>query len=126
MPRILVAEDSYALANLLSFVLENAGLEVDLHRAGDTAMSASLSERYDVILLDQQMPHRSGLEIIESLRSQGPNLDTPVFLCTAKTHELDIEQQQVRLRINQVFQKPFSPKDLVHHVTSATQTVAVE
>lgn len=126
MARILVAEDSFALANLLSFVLQNAGFDVDLHRAGDTALKASLAERYDLILLDQQMPHYSGLEIVESLRSQGPNMDTPVILCTAKTHELDMESHQARLRINNIFQKPFSPKSLVQYLTAAVQPVAVE
>lgn len=126
MARILVAEDNYAVANLLSFILENAGYEVDLHRAGDTALTALLSESFDAILLDQQMPGRSGLEIVESLRRRGPNMDTPVFLCTAKSHESETEYQQAHLQISRVFHKPFSPKELVQHLTLAIQAVVVE
>lgn len=113
MNRILVAEDSLALANLLTFVLRNAGYEVEMHRNGQTAWEALERQAYDAILLDQQMPLKTGLEVIQAIRSAGPNQQTPVFLCTAKSHELGLVALQSRLRIEHVFHKPFSPKELV-------------
>lgn len=113
MSRILVAEDSFALANLLDFTLKNAGFEVSLHRTGADACAAAMSQRFDIILLDQQMPRMTGIEVIEHIRSGGPNLDTPTYLCTAKSHEIDREYVQGKLKVLTVFDKPFSPKDLV-------------
>lgn len=124
MTRILVAEDSFALANLLSFVLKNAGFEVDMHRTGSDAVEAGQSSTYDIILLDQQMPGLTGLEVIEQLRAGGPNQTTPIYLCTAKTHEIDIADIKQRLGVTDVFHKPFSPKSLVENLTSATTTAA--
>lgn len=118
MPSILVAEDSFALANLLEFVLKNAGFEVDLHRSGDSACAAAQSREYDIILLDQQMPGITGVETTELLRASGPNMRTPVFLCTAKIHELDLDFIRNHLHVQEVFNKPFSPKDLVEVLQS--------
>lgn len=121
MSQILVAEDSFALANLLCFVLKNAGFEVDLHRNGQSAHEAVCRSSYDIILLDQQMPKLTGLEIIESIRSGGPNVTTPIFLCTAKSHELDVADKRERLAISAIIHKPFSPKDLVYQLQHALQ-----
>ncbi len=126
MCKILVAEDSFALANLLTFVLSNAGYTVDLHRTGASAYEACCRRKYDLILLDQQMPKMTGLEVIEAIRTAGPNSHTPVFLCTAKSHELGIEAVQERLAISAVFQKPFSPKDLVRHLKTVSQPAMTE
>jgi two-component system, chemotaxis family, chemotaxis protein CheY len=124
--RILVAEDSFALANLLSFVLKNAGFDVDLHRNGQSAWEASQNHKYDLILLDQQMPFKSGLEVIEALRQHGPNGQTPVFLCTAKSHELGLDEVRTRLAICGVFHKPFSPKELVAQLQAFTLPALAE
>lgn len=126
MCKILVAEDSFALANLLNFVLKNAGYDVELHRTGASAYAPICNQKYELILLDQQMPKMTGLEVIEALRAEGPNRQTPVFLCTAKSHELGIEEIQERLAITAVFHKPFSPKELVRHLKAAAQPAVVE
>lgn len=125
MSQILVAEDSFALANLLCFVLKNAGFEVDLHRNGQSAYEAVCRRNYDILLLDQQMPKMTGLEIIESIRSGGPNRETPVFLCTAKSHEINVEASPERLAISAIIHKPFSPKDLVYQLQNAVQPLKV-
>ncbi len=126
MCRILVAEDSFALANLLTFVLKNSGFEVDLHRTGSSALKAGSTQKYDMILLDQQMPHLTGLEVIEALRGEGPNLDTPVFLCTAKSHEINANEVKQRLAVAEVFQKPFSPKELVARLKTIAPAAVAE
>lgn len=125
MSQILVAEDSFALANLLCFVLKNAGFEVDLHRNGQSAYEAVCRRNYDILLLDQQMPKMTGLEIIDAIRSDGPNRETPVFLCTAKSHEIDAEAKLERLAISAIIHKPFSPKDLVYQLQNAVKPLKV-
>lgn len=118
MSNILVAEDSFALANLLEFVLTNAGFEVTICRTGGAARDAAASKNFDLISLDQQMPTMTGIEVLESVREGGPNVNTPVFLCTAKTHELDLDYLKDTLRIAGIFHKPFSPKELVAELTA--------
>jgi CheY-like chemotaxis protein len=125
MAKILVAEDSFALANLLNFVLSNAGFEVELHRHGASALASCQRHQFDLILLDHQMPHVSGLEIIEQIRGAGPNQQTPAFLCTAKSHELRLAEYSQSLNISGVFHKPFSPRDLVSRLQAFVQPSVV-
>lgn len=113
VPKILIAEDSFALANLLEFVLKRSNFEVRVARHGSQAATFAEQNPYDAIVLDQQMPGMTGLEVLRKLRAGGPNQNTPVYLCTAKTHELDLVRLQVELNIEGVFHKPFSPRDLV-------------
>ncbi len=122
MHSVLVAEDSFALANLLEFVLKSSGFGVEVHRCGTSAYEAATARPFDLILLDQQMPGRTGIEVLESLRATGPNLLTPTFLCTAKCHELDLQYLQAALNLSGVFHKPFSPKDLVRTFQSTLQS----
>lgn len=121
MEKILVAEDSFALANLLEFVLKNAGFEVNVNRSGDAACKAAMAEEFDLLLLDQQMPGMLGTEVLETIRRAGPNQSKPAFLCTAKTHELDLEDLREMLQVTDVFHKPFSPKDLVARLKTELQ-----
>lgn len=125
MRKVLVAEDSFALANLLEFVLTNAGFDVAIFRTGAAAYAAVLDCSFDLILLDQQMPKMTGVEVLQGLRAAGPNQETPVFLCTAKVHELDLEELTRALNLAGVFHKPFSPKDLVEQLRNASQPIAL-
>jgi len=113
MHKILVAEDSHALANLIEFVLKSAGFDTRICRTGAAACEAACAEKFSLILLDQQMPKMTGTEVVEALRARGPNYETPVYLCTAKTHELDLDYLRQSLHVTDVFHKPFSPRDLV-------------
>ena len=59
--KILIAEDSFALANLLNFLFSNAGFEVSICRSGDAAAKAAQERKFDAILVDQQMPAMTGV-----------------------------------------------------------------
>ncbi|MEM7474109.1 MAG: response regulator [Planctomycetota bacterium] len=121
MDKILVAEDSFALANLLEFVLSNAGFDVTLCRTGSSAWQTAQEQKFDILLLDQQMPGMTGVEVLTAIRNDSPNRETNAFLCTAKTHELDLQNLHETLAIKGVFHKPFSPKDLVENLKQQTQ-----
>ena len=66
---------------------------------------------------------RSRIEVLTTIRASGPNQETPVFLCTAKTHELDIDRLSSSLKVTGVFHKPFSPKELVVQLKTACLSV---
>ena len=67
--RILYMEDDAGLARLLQRRLNRAGYHLDIAADGDEGLSLYESGSYDVLLLDQEMPGKSGLDVIRILAS---------------------------------------------------------
>ncbi len=86
---VLVVEDDRDLAaNVLEY-LELGGIECDYAERGNQALkliednlTASIEERYDVIVMDVQLPGIDGLTICREIRKN--NIFTPVLILTAK------------------------------------------
>ncbi len=66
--RILVADDNAANCKILKSVLENAGHEVDIVHDGEAALAALDRARFDLALLDVNMPEVSGYEVAKLYR----------------------------------------------------------
>ncbi|MBS1150664.1 MAG: DNA-binding response regulator [Myxococcaceae bacterium] len=79
--RVLLAEDTPALAASLVQGLTEEGLTVDLSRDGEDALHQATEIPYDAIILDRMMPKLDGLTVLRRLRAQGRR--TPVLLLTA-------------------------------------------
>src|SRR5512142_2190697 len=80
--RVLVVEDEAKVAGALADGLAAEGHAVALAPTGEDAFYALSHESYDLVLLDLQLPRRSGLEVLASLRRRG--LQTPVLILTAR------------------------------------------
>ena len=79
--RVLLAEDSQINLSLFKIILERVGLQVDLAADGQQAVEMACAQKYDLILMDVQMPVLDGLEASRLLRMKG--LTTPVIALTA-------------------------------------------
>lgn len=66
--KVLVVDDNVDLVEMLAILVEDAGHEVRKALDGESAVSAALSYRPDVILLDLGLPVLSGLEVARELR----------------------------------------------------------
>lgn len=80
--RLLLIEDNESIGKGLYSGLNQAGYAVDWVRDGETAQSAFHSEQYDVAVLDLGLPRKSGIEVLDELRSRGEKV--PVLILTAK------------------------------------------
>ncbi len=78
---VLVAEDTPALQLLVKKMLEGLGLEVSVVVNGAQAVAQARSTRFDLILMDMQMPGMDGIEANKVLRSEGDQ--TPIVALTA-------------------------------------------
>ncbi len=91
--RALIAEDAPELQSLERRVLKSMGLDVTVANNGKEAVDLALSENFDVILMDMQMPEMDGIEATEMLRSIG--YEKPIIALTANVmaqHQSQFEQ----------------------------------
>ncbi|MCC7320545.1 MAG: response regulator [Rubellimicrobium sp.] len=83
--RILLAEDDEISQGLVKMLLGETG-EIDLTIAGDgrTALVAALTERFDLMIIDQNLPQITGDRIVRQIRAgQGRNARTPILRFSA-------------------------------------------
>ena len=86
--RVLIIEDDRMLARLVERTLGDAGFTVDVTRSADEGRDAALASVYDAVLLDLELPDRSGLEVVRTLRREGR--DVPVLIMTGRDDDQDI------------------------------------
>jgi PAS domain S-box-containing protein len=79
--RLLVVDDGEENRELLQLVLEEVGLEVEGAENGQVGVDKARSGRFDVILMDMQMPVMDGYTATTILRQEG--LQTPILALTA-------------------------------------------
>src|SRR5882672_9489189 len=82
-PSILVADDDPYVVRLLKQYLELAGYDVACAYDGMHAMHMARERRFDLIILDINMPTTNGYKVLESLRTRPATAYTPVIIVTA-------------------------------------------
>ena len=88
--RVLVAEDSVDNQILVGRFLKLAGAQVDMAENGEVALKKMHNGKYDIVLMDLQMPLKDGYETTAQLRREG--YKTPIIALTA--HAMEEEQRR--------------------------------
>ncbi|MEI5680075.1 response regulator transcription factor [Mesorhizobium sp. CGMCC 1.15528] len=81
--RILVVEDNVTLANGLAAVLRGSGYAVDIVGDGASAVAVLATERFDVVVLDLNLPEMDGLDVLRTMRARQNNAS--VLILTARS-----------------------------------------
>lgn len=84
MAKVLCIDDEASIINIYEEVLIEL-LNHDLTTSLDAreARDLCLNEKYDLIISDYQMPNLTGSEIVNEIRSHGPNKETPLIFISA-------------------------------------------
>ena len=109
--RILVAEDNAINREVAETLLRDLGYEVDLAHDGAQAVAMAAGRRYDVILMDVQMPVMDGLEATRALRRADSTGDTPIIAMTANAFDSDRERC-LEAGMDDFLGKPVDPEAL--------------
>ena len=78
----LLVEDNLSLAETVIAFFELEGIDCDYAATGPQGLELALSNEYQTILLDINLPRMNGLEVCEALRHQG--VEVPVLMLTAR------------------------------------------
>lgn len=109
--KILLADDSMTAQKMGKDILTAAGYEVTAVSNG-AAASKKLNDKFDVIILDINMPGYTGLEICEKVRASMEIAKTPVLLTSGKMEHYEPADIQ-RVKADGVIIKPFEATDLI-------------
>jgi len=88
--KILLAEDSQDNQRLIEMYIKKTGACLDIVDNGQLAVERGLSDEYDLILMDMQMPVMDGIEAIAKLRAAG--YTKPIISLTANAMQSDRER----------------------------------
>jgi len=90
--RILLAEDDPNISVIAKLSLEKiGGFDVTVVNNGESALSEALTQKYDLILLDEMMPKMNGLSVCREYKSQCAQ-PKPIIFLSAKSQESDIRE----------------------------------
>lgn len=111
--RILLVDDEAEMVEPLSRILSREGYVVDVAYDGDRGSQLATQSTYDLLILDWMLPHQSGLEICQQIRSRGNS--TPVLFLTAKD-TIDDRVQGLDAGADDYLVKPFELRELLARV----------
>lgn len=111
--KILLVDDEVELTDPLTRLLQREGYEVDVADNGVTGAGLAVENNYDLLILDWMLPHKSGLEICQELRSH--SLTTPVLFLTAKD-TVDDRVLGLDAGADDYLVKPFELRELLARV----------
>ncbi|NNG25965.1 MAG: response regulator transcription factor, partial [Ignavibacteriaceae bacterium] len=113
MKKILVIEDDPAILTGLEALLEEEHYEVSSSSDGLEGYEKARIEKFDLIILDLQLPGKNGMDVCKDLRKAGVN--TPILMLTVKKEELD-KVLGLELGADDYVTKPFSPRELLARI----------
>jgi phosphoserine phosphatase RsbU/P len=108
-PRILVVDDNDDNRYTLTLYLELEGYtNIETAQDGEEAIARLKGERFDLVLLDVQMPKVDGYQVLTWLKDQAPLRDLPVIMISA-LNEMNSVVRCIELGAVDYLLKPFNP-----------------
>ncbi len=114
MRRILIIDDDVALSDITKEMLENYEYEVEQAGSVDEAFALLTDRRYDLILLDINLPDGTGFDVCEELRRVS---SVPVIFASART-SVDDRVSGFEKGGDDYISKPYSMKELLVRINA--------
>jgi CheY-like chemotaxis protein len=112
--RLLWVDDEIDLLRPHLLFMQGRGYHVDAASNGDDAIELVRVSPYDLVLLDEHMPGRTGMEVLDEIRRLDPRV--PVVMVT-KSEEDRTMTEAIGRRVSDYLVKPTSPRQVLSVVT---------
>ena len=121
--RLLIVEDEKKLCDTVAKSLYGAGYEVDTCYDGDEALDYIFAEKYDLIVLDLNLPGTDGMDVLRELRQRDE--ETKVLVLSARSQIAD-KVEGLDAGANDYMEKPFHLQELEARIRSLTRRKFVQ
>ncbi len=119
MTKVLVADDDPLTMAGIAALLDKSNFDVVATvNTGAAVLDTLPSARPDLLILDNAMPERSGLDVLRTLRSRGDA--RPVVLLTGGLND-ELAREAIQLSVNGIVIKATAPRDLLTCLESVVQ-----
>jgi len=115
--KILIIEDDTPVAVMMVHVLARAGCDVLVANTGRKGMELAQENKFDLIVLDVDLPDISGFEICRELKQSHYSRHTPVVFVSGRPREQDI-QSALELGAVDYIIVPFEETDFIFRIIS--------
>jgi DNA-binding response OmpR family regulator len=115
--RILVVEGETPVAMMMVNVLTQAGCDVRVAPTGRKGMELVQESKFDLIVLDTDLPDADGFEICGELKQGQLSRHTTIVFISGRSSEKD-RQHGLELGAADYIEKPFGASDFVRRILS--------
>jgi two-component system, chemotaxis family, chemotaxis protein CheY len=124
MQRVLIIDDSSATRAYIRAALEEmTEMQVSEAASGFDALRVLPRERFDLLVVDINMPNINGLELIAFIRRSETHRDTPLLIISTEASERD-RARAMTLGANGYLAKPFTADALAEAVRAVSKAKA--
>jgi DNA-binding response OmpR family regulator len=113
--RILIVDDDPQIRRVLKVTLTGQGYEVDDAKSGESALEKVRDRRFDLVLLDMNMPGMDGLETCRAIRERS---EIGIIMLTVRDNEADAVEA-LDAGADDYVTKPFKPSELSARIRAA-------
>ncbi len=111
--KVLIVEDDPNISELLSIHLKDMNCEVSFEDNGQKGLDKALEEKFDLIVLDINLPGKDGLDVCRELRAA--KIKTAILMLTARSEEID-KILGLETGADDYLTKPFSVREFMARV----------
>ena len=111
--RILIAEDSSAIQNLVRNVLKFQKYDIEIAKNGQNVLDLLVENTYNAIILDLNMPVMNGIECATKIRAlENEKANIPIIALTGNAQNFTREEF-LQMGFNEYLPKPINFDDLI-------------
>jgi CheY-like chemotaxis protein len=115
--KVLIIDDDEFMRDLFRLHLGNAGYEVIVADDGIAGGHLALTSAPDLVLVDVQMPHMSGYELVDAMKADETTRHIPVIFVTS---DADVDERAGKLGAQAYLKKPVRAERLLEVVAFFT------
>ena len=123
MKKVIIVEDEKDIAELIEVNLEDLECEVKIFHNGREGFEYALSEPFDLMILDINLPDMNGIDVCRSLRQE--KVMNPILMLTARSEEID-KVLGLETGADDYLTKPFSVRELIARVKAIMRRVEID